>query len=209
MLNMLRRIPIIGVFLRYLNLYVGKGEPCYLIQWAPLNLWLDRLLVPVFKVVCLVATLMLLAEYKSIPVKGSDISDIIVSAFPSLLGFGIGVFALIFVVPRKFLDGLDQRREQRGFGSTMMVSDLAYPLSYLIFALILSPILEPFLDGWISTFTQLFLLLYGGALIADLIAVIAISAIRVRHDNNSDSEPDGATDQEAAANDPSKTRKGD
>jgi hypothetical protein len=62
-----------------------------------------------------------------------DAAGLVNSVFPSLLGFGIGVFALIFVLPGELMSSLDKRRAKSGIGSSMMISDMAYPLVYLAF----------------------------------------------------------------------------
>lgn len=174
-----RGIPIIGVFLRYLNLYVGKGEVQFLENAAPRHLWLDRFLVQVAINGCLAGIFWLvLCNFGD--VEKVDLSGLINSVFPSLLGFGIGVFALIFVIPDDLMGALDKRKTRSGLGSNMMISDMAYPLVYLALGIVMSAVVNLLVNSPFSDFIQLFVFLYGLTLVFDLIGVIAAAALAAR-----------------------------
>lgn len=174
----LRHIPIVGLFLKYLNLYAGQGKPEYLHRVAPASFWLDRVAVELFINVVVVAIIFLMAGDN----RGDlDFSGLAVGVFPSLLGFGIGVFALIFVLPDDFLTSLDKKSASTGVGSTLLVADMAFPLFYLAFGLAASAIIA---EVWISDWGQatlLFIFLYGLTLVCDLISGIATAAYALRH----------------------------
>lgn len=175
----LRAIPILGVFLRYLNLYVGRGETKYLAKMAPLDLWLDRFVVPVAinAVLTAVGGLYLCVTGN---LDRLDSHGLISNVFPSLLGFGIGVFALIFVLPDDLMGALDKRKAKSGLGSSMMISDMAYPLVYLVLGIVVSAVLDLLVSSPVKDFLQLFIFLYGLALVSDLIGVIAAAALAAR-----------------------------
>lgn len=175
----LRGIPVIGVFLRYLNLYVGRGETKYLVKVAPGYLWLDRFVVPVAACagLTLVCGLLLLVTEQ---LHRIDVSGLVSGVFPSLLGFGIGVFALIFVLPDDLMGALDKRKLKSGLGSSMMISDMAYPLVYLALGIVASAVVGLLVSSPTSDFIQLFIFLYGLALVSDLIGVIAAAALASR-----------------------------
>jgi len=174
----LRHIPLVGLFLKYLNLYVGQGKSEYLFRIAPAPLWLDRVAVEFFVNVAFVALVFLLAgEAKN----ALDFSDLVVSVFPSLLGFGIGVFALIFVLPDDFLTSLDKKSVSTGLGSTLLVAEMAYPLIYMAVGLVASALMA---ELWTSVWgqaAQLLIFLYGLTLVCDLISGIAMAAYALRH----------------------------
>ena len=67
-----------------------------------------------------------------------DAADAIISVFPSLLGFGIGVFALLFILPNRLYQLLDEEKENGNikFGHEILAVDMGYPL--LVFAVILT-----------------------------------------------------------------------
>jgi hypothetical protein len=175
----LRGIPILGVFLRYLNLYVGRGETKYLAKMAPLDLWLDRFVVPVAIIAGLTAVGGLYLHMTG-NLDRLDSHGLVSSVFPSLLGFGIGVFALIFVLPDDLMGALDKRRAKSGLGSSMMISDMAYPLVYLALGIVVSAVLELLISSPVKDFLQLFVFLYGLTLVSDLIGVIAAAALAAR-----------------------------
>lgn len=175
----LRGVPVLGVFIRYLNLYVGRGETKYLVKVAPGYLWLDRLVVPVATSagLTLICWLLLLITERLHQV---EVSGLVSSVFPSLLGFGIGVFALIFVLPEDLMGALDKRKVKSGLGSSMMISDMAYPLVYLALGIVASAVVGLLLASPLSDFIQLFIFIYGLALVSDLIGVIAAAALASR-----------------------------
>lgn len=175
----LRGIPILGVFLRYLNLYVGRGETKYLAKVAPIDLWLDRFVVPVAIIAGLTSVGGLYLHMTG-NLDGLDSHGLVSSVFPSLLGFGIGVFALIFVLPDDLMGALDRRKSKSGLGSSMMISDMAYPLVYLALGIAVSAALELFVSPPVKDLLQLFVFLYGLALVSDLIGVIAAAALAAR-----------------------------
>lgn len=182
----IRRVPIFGILFRCLNLYVGKGDPKYLIVLSPFELWLSRLIKPTFwvAVICYVLILSKYLLSKSVP----DFSGLVLTAFPSLLGFGIGVFALLFVLPSSFLKGLDEKKKESGFGSTILIADMAYPLTFLTFALAASPVISAFGQGWVEQFFHLFIFLYGLELVLELIGAISSTAIKLFLNDDSESK---------------------
>lgn len=173
MVATLRAIPIFGVFFRYMNLYVGKGRPEYVRRVAPFYLWLDRIVVPMSVCMGLALVIVLVGNPESMEFS----EDLILNVFPALLGFGIGVFALIFVLPSSLLSRVDRVRAKKGFGSTMIVSDMAFPLCYLVFVILVAVLLKVFESFFWVQWLQFTLFFYGLSLMSDVVGVIAAAAL--------------------------------
>ncbi|MGR6834770.1 hypothetical protein [Aliivibrio wodanis] len=95
--KIINNIPIISVIFRILNAYVYKGNLIHLSETAPLRLWFDRIGKGVLFSVILGGLVYFLHDKDNY-----NPEDIILAIFPSILGFGIGVFALLFALPTEF-----------------------------------------------------------------------------------------------------------
>ncbi|WP_158615647.1 hypothetical protein [Comamonas sp. BIGb0124] len=151
-MKILIKTPILGTIIYIINNYVYSGDSRASNNFAPLNLWIKTLFLPFTIAIGLTAT----SLYPLIQdaINGNDLnfsrlsniqknpSEIIISIFPSLLGFGIGVYALIFALQASVINGMQQEIEKRSasgsrkYGSVLMINaDMAYPLVVLTISL--------------------------------------------------------------------------
>jgi hypothetical protein len=145
-LKALAKIPIVGVVFVIVNSYVWGGNFSADEKFAPLWRWL-KVLGPAVLVASGLTLWMLwpvaasLIEGSSSCLKSlSAISqrpgELAVSILPNVLGFGIGVYALIFVLSEKLLNGFHAASMSRD-GSTALAinADMAYPLLIMLAAI--------------------------------------------------------------------------
>lgn len=146
-------IPIFGNILRIINTYAYHGDCKSDTEFAPLWFWVKSFWASVLVSVLLTVLSSnhlhcLINEYLYFEVNFPLVSinavpsDLIFSSFPSLLGFGIGVYALIFGLSNVLVSNIDRAIKQsiqngkRKNGSVLMLnSDLAYPLLILTIAM--------------------------------------------------------------------------
>ncbi|QNP59467.1 hypothetical protein [Paenacidovorax monticola] len=77
--------------------------------------------------------------------------SLVLSMFPNILGFGIGVYALVFALSAKFVvevqDTAEKQNAMSGTGKRTVLalnSDMSYPLIVLIFALAIGVVQQIF-----------------------------------------------------------------
>ncbi|WP_426763299.1 hypothetical protein ACP6EW_09285 [Hafnia paralvei] len=163
----LRGIPIVGQLYRITNSYVFEGAPEGHSQIAPFAMWKERLFKNVL-VSLIIAVIIIFCI-------GCDFSkwavippSIILSVFPSILGFGIGAYALLFIMPNDFLKDLICRAKNRGFGPEMIIVDMSYPLVVFIEVIAIGGISSLFKNSFIWNSVSLFFLLYGLCMLVEL-----------------------------------------
>lgn len=203
--RLLKRIPIFGTILKIINAYVYSGDLRSIDCVAPFRRWLKAIFLPV-AVAILVAMLMLKGHY-SFPSFGKyefrwdgsiqllmetwcpvfvDLKDpfdkpgqYIGSIFPNLLGFGIGVYALVFALAPKAMQLLQSQLDQQLAAGTrkeghalMLNASLAYPLLIITLSLIpaifqqLNPSSRP-----LAIFTWI-VFWYGVVVLVELLGVL-------------------------------------
>jgi hypothetical protein len=156
-----QKIPILKTITKIVNSYVFEGDISAMNRFAPPRLWLRHIIWPMS--FAAIVTLLLVSPHISFPsfylkfgarfenVNGiiqaitPSISEIekpldapgslITTIFPNLLGFGIGVYALIFALAPKSLQFLQTHiaekitKHERKQGSALILnSSMAYPL---------------------------------------------------------------------------------
>jgi hypothetical protein len=166
----LKKIPILATLLKIANAYAYSGDLRSLDRVAPVRRWFTSIVIPVF--VAIGVSGVMLRSYYSFPYLGKyhfdlngsltllietwrpvffDLKDpfdkpgqLITSVFPNLLGFGIGVYALVFALAPKSLQLLQSQVDvqiaagARKEGHALMLNaSLAYPL--LVITLSLMP----------------------------------------------------------------------
>ena len=165
----IKRIPILGTILKISNTYVYAGDFRSLDGVAPMWRWCKLILMP-FMIAVLIAASILYRSYTfpdfgkyEFDWRGSwaliidtwsplffDLADpfdkpgqIVTSVFPNLLGFGIGVYALVFALAPRSLQLLQSQLEgeiatgKRKEGHALMLNaSLAYPLLVITLSLI-------------------------------------------------------------------------
>lgn len=150
--KLLLRVPLIGTFAYIANCYVFGGDREASARFAPFKAWCRALLFP-FSFALALACLVLWPLVKKLVLShvltteglttfAKAPGELIISVVPSLLGFGIGVYALIFglasPIVKELEDSITRLKEAkvRTQGSVLVInSDLAYPLMVLVIVL--------------------------------------------------------------------------
>ncbi len=131
----IRKIPIFGSAFRIANSYAYEGKYISTKMLAPLRMWFSRILCKV--IICLLFSIVIV--WCSPPITNWNWSpaSTLLSSFPSILGFGIGAYALLFVMPNSLMRFLDKRKQEssESIGSEMLQVDMAYPL--LVFIIVM------------------------------------------------------------------------
>lgn len=166
-------IPIIGTIVYIANCYAFGGDPNATRKFASPWAWVKVLFAPL-----LISSALSLATVWPLAVdfyfhREFDLctlspfakapGDLIASVIPSLLGFGIGVYALIFALAAPIVAELNAQIETlkkaklKKHGSALVInSDLAYPLMVLVLSLVVgvfqkgSSSIELVLLGWLA-----------------------------------------------------------
>lgn len=153
-LSYILAIPIIGDAFRITNAYTYDGDGRSDSAVAPLDFWIRKHLA------ALIATLVftsivdpcqellditaqfLPASWNATPRISGNPGSLIIGIFPNLLGFGIGVYALIFSLSTTFVKRVQSHLQQKEgnsettSGSVLMLNaDMAYPLLVMAVAL--------------------------------------------------------------------------
>jgi hypothetical protein len=185
-------VPILGDIILIVNGYAYEGEHTALIRLAPPMYWLRRI-IPKLALSGLFAawiTYKLTCHFNQIPDPATKFTDMLVSIFPNLLGFGIGVYALIFALPESFFKSLrgeqgtaKQAAEQQNLERTldtppnMINADMAYPLVVIAISIAYGAFVQFFMTIW-SFYVSVLLLVYCFVLMLELISLIYVSAYK-------------------------------
>ncbi|EMH4146635.1 TPA: hypothetical protein ACHV9H_001283 [Providencia stuartii] len=167
----IRAIPIVGDVFRIANAYVYEGKVDNHISIAPLSLWRDKIGKKLLYTLILTVILSIVC-WLFLDVNWAA-ADAIISVFPSLLGFGIGVFALLFILPNRLYQLLDKEKENGNinFGHEILAVDMGYPL--LVFAVILTWAgVNKFIDIAVFNFVSKWLFFYGMSMVLELISFL-------------------------------------
>jgi hypothetical protein len=159
--NFFRNIPILGTAIGILNAYSYRGDVNASKEFAGIAAYLSALWRPLLVALILTSfsihpwlQALMCGEIPS-TVKLSQFSSspgsVTVSIFPSVLGFGIGVYALMFAIPERLVRDLDKlltkaiESGKRKRGSVLMLnSDLGYPLIVMTIALAVGVLQQAF-----------------------------------------------------------------
>lgn len=187
-LSILMKIPIIGPLLKIANAYAYQGDYKATYEFAGFWCWIRSVGPELTLAVALaLATLWQLIEKswiaKSIQPCAEEFyckpGSLIVAFVPSTLGFGIGVYALIFGLSAylvKDVKGAVERQKlsgKRKDGSELMLnSDMAFPLVVLTFSLFLGIFQQIFPGSIVLIALTWVVLWYAIISIFDLISVI-------------------------------------
>ncbi|BBG59500.1 hypothetical protein [Providencia rustigianii] len=167
----IRAIPIVGDVFRIANAYVYEGKVDNHVSIAPLSLWSDKIGKKLLYTLTLTVILSIIC-WLFLDVNWTA-ADAIISVFPSLLGFGIGVFALLFILPNRLYQLLDKEKENGNikFGHEILAVDMGYPL--LVFAVILAWAgVNKFIDISAFNFVSKWLFFYGMSMVLELISFL-------------------------------------
>lgn len=179
-------VPVLGTVLRISNAYAYKGDQRYLFSFASSDMWAARLGKGLVAAVLLASITFAVGSFVGVD-KSFNASSVILSTFPSILGFGIGAFALIFVLPNSFFrllwSTLKKAKQNGGgdnfTGARMLPVDMAYPLLVYCIIMMLSAFIGYLEKGpWLGFFS-FFLLMYGFVVTFELLSTIFSTAYRM------------------------------
>jgi len=178
------RVPIVGEFLRIANAYAFRGDDRNSRVPAQLRDWWGRIVRRVLGVLILEGLLLLAAvPFDLEPSQLARCTDLALGIFPDLLGFGVGIYALIFVFPKTFTPLLEKRRAEVGFGAEIVNVDIGYPVAVLAIGLVVASALTLFPQGWTTGALGLFVLLYGLAMVFELLAFLFVTLqVIIKHE---------------------------
>lgn len=149
------RVPVIKTIVFITNSYAYRGDENASVQFAGISLWVKAFFVPCLLSGLLTAFTLLPMilnflstckfEISSLPEFSSKPGALIVSVLPNLLGFGIGVYALLFSLGATFVKEFDSKIKELKLqgkikhGSKLMLnSDVAFPITVLILCISIS-----------------------------------------------------------------------
>lgn len=147
------KIPILGTIIYIANCYAYSGDSRSTKEFANPYLWLKKLIFPfLLAAILTTVTLWPLAitiwetkQFSAVGLSKFALSpgDTILTIIPSLLGFGIGVYALIFALANPIIKELQNSinilkdLKKRNHGSALVInSDLAFPLTILTISIV-------------------------------------------------------------------------
>lgn len=177
----IRSTPIVGSIFRITNAYAFKGEPQCNEVIAPLKCWWDRIFKK-FIVVLVFTIAMFLLEDSSLSEAPWNPADTVLSVFPSILGFGIGVYALMFIMPSDFMYYLKKRHEsgKSQISHRIIPVDMGYPLSVFIVVLCVASICKLFNQNGVTYFASLLSLFYGLSMSIELMSFLFNSSVMIQ-----------------------------
>lgn len=184
--KLIRTLPVLGTILLITNSYVYNGDANSSEKFAPLKLWLKKFFSKTLFVSLMTALVYIkeIADYFSLKSLSQFIGEhdtvtpgaIITSSFPSLIGFGIGVYALIFALDKSvikhFQDAYSNNKKKK-YGSVLILSsDLAYPLIVLIITLGIGIFQVIFLNSSLLCLITWFSMWYSFVMIIEMLGVL-------------------------------------
>lgn len=187
------RVPILGDVVLIVNGYAYEGEHSALVRFAPLTYWLRRIAIKL-ALSGLVAGWIagkLTCGFNKLPDPATKFTDMLISIFPNLLGFGIGVYALIFALPESFFKSLRGEQKDTHSGGkqdsssqtnirtppNMINADMAYPLIAIALSIAYGAFAQFFMTIW-AFYISAWLLAYCFILMLELISLIYVSAYK-------------------------------
>lgn len=185
MFRFLKKIPILGVILYITNSYIYNGHVESNKKFAPVSLWFKKLGLRFL--ICFLLTLLVFKDfiYNTYIHHALDFSSLLASSlnpgekitatFPSLIGFGIGVYALLFALDKSVVAEVQKviSRSKKVTGSVLMLSsDLAYPLIILIITLGIGILQTVFSQSFCLCVITWFMLWYSFVVIIEMIGVL-------------------------------------
>lgn len=166
--SFLYSLPVIKEFLLILYGYCLKGDNN--LTWQTLY---KRLILKALKCIFFTASFLFAAVIYEYTINITKIIDLNLSLFSSLLGFGIGIYALLFTVSPDFFQYLHIRKN---IAPTAVNADMAYPLAALGLIVVINFILLVFGLGEIGLALAIFCFFYGMSMVFELIAMIYVIA---------------------------------
>lgn len=187
--SLILKIPVLGEILRIANAYVYDGDLASDTEFAPLSLWIRKhyknfLIVITLTVISaphiwfsssIIQHLSAISSVDHRPMPG----DLIINIFPSVLGFGIGVYALIFglssILIKRLHESLDagKKNGKAKTGSVLMLNaDMAYPLLVLTLSLGIGVLQQIFPNSQVFELVAWFALWYSMLMVIEILTVL-------------------------------------
>ncbi|OEE61464.1 hypothetical protein A1OK_08900 [Enterovibrio norvegicus FF-454] len=177
MYKLLSNIPVFGAVFAIANAYAQKGDQLSTVKIASISQWWKRVLRKAVYTLAFINVLILI-EPDKISQSSWVPADTILGAFPSILGFGIGVYALMFIMPSDFLSFLKERKERKGakVGPEIVPVDMGYPLMAYVLVMFIAALNKFFPDSYYFKLTSIWALFYGLAMTVELVSFLFISS---------------------------------
>ncbi|MCV6588312.1 MAG: hypothetical protein OIF57_04670 [Marinobacterium sp.] len=187
--KLLVSLPFIGPVISIANGYACYGEVFHFIRLAETSQWRKRFWKGLVSSLALTTLVFCVVDGQHIADEAFNPEGLILTVFPTLLGFGIGVFALIFTMQGDFIDALITASEKSGtktIAPEMFPPDMAYPLSIYSLSILVAAVLTAIPDSTGTKFLAFFLAVYCIYLTLVLLSAIFATTtfvVKVRRDN--------------------------
>lgn len=176
MFTLLSNVPVFGSAFVIANAYAHKGDQLGTVEIASIGLWWQRVLRKAWYTLVFVSILVLIAPHKICQSSWVP-ADTILGAFPSILGFGIGVYALMFIMPRDFLIFLQEKKEQGAkIGPEIVPVDMGYPLMTYVLVMFIAAVNKFYPESYYFKLVSLWALFYGLAMTVELVSFLFVSS---------------------------------
>ncbi|NGN97868.1 hypothetical protein G5S52_09430 [Grimontia sp. S25] len=168
--------PVLGAVFAIANAYAQRGAPQAQIHIASLSQWWSRIFKKAFCVLVFVLMLDFITD-ESIATSTWIPADTILGAFPSILGFGIGVYALMFIMPSDFLTFLREKKSEGSpIGPEIVPVDMGYPLITYVLVMLIASICKVFPDTIWLKIASYWALFYGLAMTIELVSFLFLTS---------------------------------
>lgn len=176
---LIRKTPLVGPIFRIVNAYAYKGDVACNNEIAPFTAWWSRVFKKAMYVLLFIELIIIFNGNNVSKIKWEP-ADAIISVFPSVLGFGMGVFALLFIMPESFLGFLIRNRKSLSIGPEIVPVDIGYPLVVFTFSLAWAAFNKIFANDF--TFCiSMFVFFYGLAMAFELISFLFNSSLLIQN----------------------------
>lgn len=156
--NLLLDLPFVGPVIAIVNNYVAGGAFSADDRLAPLRSWIKFIMLNFGVPAALTGLIVLKHCNWTWVVSTCDVSKLFspgaltTSVLPSVLGFGIGVYALVFILSPKFVqlyhsEAQKENRTSEGMTVLAVNSDMAFPLVVIVVTLMLGVLQTAFADS--------------------------------------------------------------
>lgn len=173
--SILIKIPVFRVIMLIINLYVVDGDPKGLVLFGGWSRWIKKLW---FRIFISLAFSVVMVKF-SLKDQVGKVDDISLAIFPNLIGFGIGAYALLFVLSKPLFSNLKSELEISS-GFSLVNANFAFPLLAIIFVMFASFVSK--MLGSPCDIMSMFVFGYGMLMLLDIVGVVFSSAIQSTDD---------------------------
>lgn len=183
----LKSIPVFGSIFAIANAYAYKGIALSNVQIAPLKFWWTRIIRKATFIGLLVWLFLEIAPNKALPIDWHP-ADTILGAYPSILGFGIGVYALMFIMPSDFLSFLKKSSQKSNIGPEIVPVDMGFPLITYVLIMFIASISKIYPDIKTLNLISLWALFYGLAMTVELVSFLFLTSRMIQNIRSRDND---------------------